>query len=164
MKKLLCILACAAALSGARAGNYQNFGVAVYIPDEVVATFSDPKVLESQWDVISRQVKVDKVYIEVGARPDRGEAKPSSTGEAILRGPRRQGRGRRHVHRYTSRSQFQLVLLHRPGRPRLCERDLELTARHFDEIILDDFFFVTTKNDSDIAAKGTGHGPNSGWT
>jgi len=30
----------------------------------------------------------------------------------------------------------------------------ELTARHFDEIILDDFTFVTTKNDSDIAAKG----------
>jgi hypothetical protein len=30
----------------------------------------------------------------------------------------------------------------------------ELTARHFDEIILDDFFFVTTKHDSDIAAKG----------
>ena len=31
----------------------------------------------------------------------------------------------------------------------------ELAARHFDEVIQDDFFFVTTKNDSDIAAKGT---------
>ena len=30
----------------------------------------------------------------------------------------------------------------------------ELAARHFDEVIQDDFFFVTTKNDSDIAAKG----------
>src|SRR5208282_1725075 len=35
----------------------------------------------------------------------------------------------------------------------------ELAARHFDEIIQDDFFFVTTKNDSDIAAKGT-----NSWT
>jgi len=31
----------------------------------------------------------------------------------------------------------------------------EAAARHFDEIILDDFFFVTTKQASDIAAKGT---------
>jgi hypothetical protein len=30
----------------------------------------------------------------------------------------------------------------------------EITARHFDEIILDDFFFNNTKRDSDIAAKG----------
>ena len=29
------------------------------------------------------------------------------------------------------------------------------TARHFDEIILDDFYFNNTKNDSDIAAKGS---------
>jgi len=31
---------------------------------------------------------------------------------------------------------------------------VELAARHFDEVIQDDFFFVSTKNDSDIAAKG----------
>jgi len=36
---------------------------------------------------------------------------------------------------------------------------MERVARHFDEIILDDYFFVTTKNDSDIAAKG-----NRSWT
>ena len=34
-----------------------------------------------------------------------------------------------------------------------------MAARHFDEVIQDDFFFVTTKNDSDIAAKG-----NKSWT
>ena len=31
----------------------------------------------------------------------------------------------------------------------------EFTARHFDEVILDDFFFANTKTASDIAAKGT---------
>ena len=35
----------------------------------------------------------------------------------------------------------------------------EVTARHFDEIMLDDFFFNNTKRDSDIAAKG-----NESWT
>jgi hypothetical protein len=65
MKKLILALACAAMISRAGAGNYQNFGVAVYIPVRIVNTFSDPKVLQSQWDLISGQVKVDKVYIEV---------------------------------------------------------------------------------------------------
>jgi hypothetical protein len=31
---------------------------------------------------------------------------------------------------------------------------MELTARHFNEIILDDFYFYNTKTDADIAAKG----------
>ena len=65
MKSLLCFLACAVVVPLANAGNYQNFGVAVYIPVPIVKTFADPKVLQSEWDQISSQVKVDKVYIEV---------------------------------------------------------------------------------------------------
>src|SRR5206468_4256313 len=36
-----------------------------------------------------------------------------------------------------------------------CERAVRLIARHFDEVILDDFFFYTSKSDADIAAKGS---------
>jgi hypothetical protein len=39
------------------------------------------------------------------------------------------------------------------------ERAVRLAAKHFDEVILDDFFFYTSKSDEDIAAKG----PRS-WT
>ncbi len=35
-----------------------------------------------------------------------------------------------------------------------CERAVRLIARHFDEVILDDFFFYTSKSDADIAARG----------
>ena len=35
----------------------------------------------------------------------------------------------------------------------------EFTARHFDEIILDDFFFANTKTATDIAAKA-----DQSWT
>src|SRR5206468_11628220 len=35
-----------------------------------------------------------------------------------------------------------------------CERAVRLISRHFDQIILDDFFFYNTKSDADIAAKG----------
>jgi len=59
----------AAALLGAslagRAGNYTNFSVAVYIPINVVQSFDQPQKLQADWDCIHRQLKVDKVYIEV---------------------------------------------------------------------------------------------------
>ena len=47
------------------AGNYTNFDVAIYIPVGVVQRFEDPENLTNDWDRISRQLKVDKVYIEV---------------------------------------------------------------------------------------------------
>src|ERR1700677_4845895 len=48
-----------------QAGNYANFDVAIYIPVNVVKSFEDPQKLQDDWDRISRQLKVDKVYIEV---------------------------------------------------------------------------------------------------
>ena len=36
-----------------------------------------------------------------------------------------------------------------------CKKAVEIAARHFDTVILDDFFFYTSKSDADIAAKGT---------
>jgi hypothetical protein len=36
-----------------------------------------------------------------------------------------------------------------------CKKAVELAARHFDTVILDDFLFFTSKSDADIAAKGS---------
>ena len=47
------------------AGNYTNFNVAIYIPVNVVQSFAQPGKLAGDWGTISRQLKVDKVYIEV---------------------------------------------------------------------------------------------------
>ena len=47
------------------AGNYTNFDVAIYIPVNVVKSFEDPQKLQDDWNRISSQLKVDKVYIEV---------------------------------------------------------------------------------------------------
>ena len=60
---LAAALLCSALLC--RAGNYTNFSVAVYIPIPVVQSFENPQKLQADWDCISRQLKVDKVYIEV---------------------------------------------------------------------------------------------------
>ena len=50
--------------------------------------------------------------------------------------------------------QFQSFCYTDPNDRQFIKTAVELAARHFDEIIQDDFFFVTTKYDSDITAKG----------
>jgi len=152
MKKLLCFLACAAA-SAAHAGNYQNFSVAVYIPVSVVQTFADPKVLQSEWDLISSQVKVDKVYIEV--HRDRVLADDKLLDEVkgffVAHGVRVAAGS---AFSDSEADQFKSFCYTNPGDRDFVRKVSELAARHFDEFILDDFFFVNTKTDSDIAAKG----------
>jgi hypothetical protein len=154
MKKLLCVLAFAALLSRAGAGNYQNFGVAVYIPVRVVNTFADPKVLQSQWEIISSQVKVDKVYIEV--QRDRVLADERLLEDVkkffVDRGVQVAGGS---AFSDSAGGQFKSFCYTDPADRDFVKRTSELAARHFDEFILDDFFFVNTKFDSDIAAKGT---------
>ena len=50
--------------SGAYAGEYENFNVAIYIAARTTQQLSDPKVLEQQFERVWSQVKFDKVYIE----------------------------------------------------------------------------------------------------
>jgi hypothetical protein len=151
MKRLLCFLSFAAACL-AQAGNYQNFGVAVYIPVTIVKTFADPKILQSQWDLINSQVKVDKVYIEV--HRDRILADDQllenvkaffvSHGVRVAAGS---------AFSDLEADQFKSFCYTNPADRDFVKKVSELAARHFDEFILDDFFFVNTKTDSDIAAK-----------
>ena len=46
------------------ASGYKNFKVAVYVPEYVVEQMKDANYLQSTWETISGQVKVDKVYLE----------------------------------------------------------------------------------------------------
>src|SRR5579871_3133438 len=135
------------------AGQYTNFDVAIYIPVNVVQSFANPGKLSNEWNRISSQLKVDKVYIEV--QRDRRLASDDvleqvkrffldhgvrvAGGMALSDG----GRGQFHSFTYTEPKDREFI-----------RGAAELAARHFDELIQDDFFFVNTKTDSDIAAKG----------
>src|SRR5271155_5033821 len=135
------------------AGNYTNFDVAIYIPVGVVRSFEDPQKLQDDWNRISSQLKVDKVYIEVQRdRQLAGDELLERVKKFFLdRGVRVAGgmalsdggSGQFHSFCYTDPNDRQFI-----------KSAAQLAARHFDEIIQDDFFFVNTKNDSDIAAKG----------
>ena len=158
MKKLLGFIACAFLVSVARAGNYQNFAVSVYIPEVVVATFKDPAVLRKGWDQITSQVKVDKVYIEVqrdGVIADDQliedvKAFFVSKGVKVAAGSAFSKLEADNFHSFTYTD---------PADRAFVKKTAETAARHFDEFILDDFFFTNTKSESDIAAKG-----DKSWT
>ncbi|HEY3755863.1 MAG TPA: hypothetical protein VGL42_06915 [Opitutaceae bacterium] len=158
MKRILCLLACLFAVAAAQAGNYQNFDVAVYIQVRDVNRFSNPQVLQSEWDAISSQVKVDKVYIEVhrdgiladDAQLDQVKAFFTQRGVKVAAGS---------AFTANERDSFRTYCYTNAQDRDFVKKVAELAARHFDEFILDDFFFVNTKTDSDIAAKG-----NRSWT
>jgi hypothetical protein len=137
-----------------KAAHYTNFNVAIYIPIGVVQRFENPEVLTNDWNLIRRQLKVDKVYIEV--QRDRNLAS-----EPLLESVKRffLDRGVRVAGGMAlsdgGSGQFRSFCYTDPADRQFVKQAVELAARHFDEIIQDDFFFVTTKNDSDIAARGT---------
>jgi hypothetical protein len=136
------------------AGNYTNFAVSIYIPASVVHSFENPQKLQDDWNAISRQLKVDKVYIEV-------QRDHQTNSDALLENVKKffldrnvKVAGGMALSDGSIGGQFQSFCYTDPNDRAFVKSAAELAARHFDELIQDDFFFVTTKNDSDIAAKG----------
>jgi hypothetical protein len=154
---LLCLLL---ALCGrCYAANYKNFDVAIYIPAGVVHSFEDPQKLQSDWNIISNQLKVDKVYIEVqrDRQTNSGALLEQVKHFFLDRGVR--VAGGMALSDGSIGGQFRSFCYTDPNDRAFIKNAAELAARHFDEIIQDDFFFVSTKSDSDIAAKG-----NKSWS
>jgi len=140
-------------LHSAHAGHYKNFDVAIYMRAQEVRQAADPKWLESRWAVVQKQLSVDKVYIEThrdGAMPD------AETVDAAKRffkdkGVRTAGGITLTVN---EGNRFQTFCYTNPDHRKKVQDIAEFTARHFDEIILDDFFFTNCKCESCIRAKG----------
>ena len=137
-----------------QAGCYTNFAVAVYIPINVVQSFDQPEKLQADWDCIRRQLKVDKVYIEV--QRDRRLLTGQQTERVkkffLDRGVH--AAGGMALSDGSISGQFQSFCYTDPKDRAFIKSTAEFAAKHFNEVIQDDFFFVTTKYDSDIAAKG----------
>jgi len=145
---------CASQSSFAAADAHKNFRVAVYIPVSVVEKMRNREWLESTWKEINSQVKVDKVYIETYR--SRVIADPALI-ESLKKFFLSQGVQVAGGIAYSDRDmgQFTSFSYTNPADRAYVKQVAEMTARHFNEIILDDFFFNNTKYPSDIAAKGT---------
>lgn len=139
---------------------YRNFHVAIYIPAHITKQLADPAEFAREFARVSSQLDFDKVYIEAY----RGhEFATDAELETVKR--EFQAKGIETAGGVTLAAggwpggQFGTFDYENPADRAECERAVRLAARHFDEVILDDFFFYTMKTDADIAAKG-----NRSWT
>ena len=140
--------------SAADAGAYRNFRAAIYIPVGATKKLADPAEFEREFARVSSQLKFDKVYIE--AYRDRLFATDAEL-DAVKRAFQAKGietSGGITLAAGGSGGQFGTFDYENPADRAECERAVRLIARHFDEVILDDFFFYASKSDADIAAKG----------
>jgi hypothetical protein len=134
-------------------GKYKNFEVAVYSRVQETSKMGDSKWIQPVWDEISRQMKVDKIYLETSRdmimldEPTLLKAKKffadlgvKTAGGITLT--------------VDERNNFQTYCYSNQEHRNKIKEIVQYTARYFDEIILDDFFFTNCKCELCIVAKG----------
>jgi len=137
----------------ASGNNYKNFDVAIYSRVYETQQMKDPAWLESHWAAISRNMKVDKIYLEthrdmvVVDQATLDQAKKFFAGKGV----KVSGGITATIN---ERNRFETYCYSDPVLRQKLKEVVEFTARNFDEIILDDFFFTDCKSDSEIKAKG----------
>jgi hypothetical protein len=141
------------------AQKYQNFKVAVYCRAYETRQMADPNWLEARWNEITRQVHVDKVYIETYR--DVGNIVDDKTLDTAKKFFAERGIETAGGITLTlsERNRFQTFCYTNPEQRQKVKEIVEHTARHFDEVILDDFFFTNCKCELCIKAKG-----DKSWT
>lgn len=135
------------------AGQYQNFRVAVYARAYEVQKMKDLDWLKANWAIVEQQVKVDKFYLEThrdliiiddatlqqAKRFFAEKGIETAAGIAYVR---------------NERNLFETFCYTKLDHRAKAREIMEVSARHFDEVILDDFFFTSCKCEECIKAKG----------
>jgi hypothetical protein len=134
--------------------HYKNFSVAVYIPVGVTRSMADPQWLSSHFASLSSQLKIDKVYIETYRGRQTADENSIDAIKKFFLDHGIQVAGGLALIDSSPGGQFKSFDYADASDRQYVQRVVEITARHFDEIILDDFYFYSTKSDADIAAKG----------
>jgi len=148
----LCLLLVPVVPSLAQDGNFKNFKVAVYCRAYEVEKMADMEWLEPLWEDLSREVHVDKIYLET--HRDLLVVKEETLRKAIRffedKGLEVAGG---ITYTVNESNNFETFCYSNPEHRKKVEEIAAYTARFFDEIILDDFFFTSCKCDLCIQAK-----------
>jgi len=137
----------------ASGNNYKNFDVAVYSRVYETKQMKDAAWLESHWEAISRNMKIDKIYLETHRDMVVVDQETLDLAKKFFlsKGVKVAGGITATIN---ERNQFETYCYSDPALRQKLKEVVEFTARNFDEIILDDFFFTDCKSDSEIQAKG----------
>jgi hypothetical protein len=138
----------------AAAGSYRNFELAIYCRVDDVRRMAEGDWLEKSYEALAKDLKIGKVYLETH------RSRVTNDRETMLKVKRFfESRGVRTAGGITlvadEGREFKQFSYTDPTDRKHVEEIVRFTAGLFDELILDDFFFTTTKTESDIRTKGT---------
>lgn len=132
---------------------YESFKVSIYVRAYEVDKMKDIHWLDSTWTVISQQLEVDKIYLET--HRDLLVVEDATLEQAKKffhdRGIETAGGITYTINEANS---FETFCYSNPEHRKMVQKIAEHTAKHFDEFILNDFFFTSCKSDIEIKAKG----------
>ena len=137
----------------AQTDSYEHFDAAIYARAYEVREMADLDWLRERFDVMSQHIKVGKVYLET-------HRDTLLVDEETLRHAKQffAERGIRTAGGITltinERNRFETFCYSNPEHRQWVQHVVEYTAQHFDEVILDDFFFTSCKSLGEIEAKG----------
>ncbi|KPL13879.1 MAG: hypothetical protein AMS26_12710, partial [Bacteroides sp. SM23_62] len=134
------------------AGDYKNFKVAVYCRAYEVEKMGDANWLETVWDELSKGVHVDKIYLETHRDLLIVDEKILESAIAFFRAKGIEVAGGITYTRDESNF-FETFCYSNPDDRAKVSEIASYTARFFDEVILDDFFFTNCKCNLCIGAK-----------
>ena len=153
-KIMAAIMLCAATLTvQARNDNYHNFKVSIYTRAYEVQKMSDRHWLDSTWNVISSQMKVDKIYLETHRDELIVDRQTMEQAIKFFKGKGLEVAGG-ITYTISEANSFETYCYQDPKERAKAREIAEYTASLFDEVILDDFFFHDCKCEYCIEAKG----------
>jgi hypothetical protein len=136
------------------AARYQNFHAAIYIAVGDARRLADRATFDKQFARAAAQLHFDKVYIEAYRDHDFATDDELEKVKGYFAAKGIETAGGITLAAGGKNGQFGTFDYEDPADRAECERAARLAAKHFNEVILDDFFFYTSKSDADIAAKG----------
>lgn len=154
MKRSIALAASALLLAATPAAAGQHFKTAIYVTVTSTKALADPKVFAEQYSRMSRQLKFDKVYIEDYRSHVFATDAELETVKKEFEAKGIEVAGGMTLAKGENNAQFVTFDYEDPTDRAECKEAAERAARHFNEVILDDFFFYNTKSDADITAKG----------
>ena len=132
---------------------HKNFKVSVYVRAAEVQKMKDQKWLDESWATISSQLDVDKIYLEThrdllivdDATIEKAKKFFTKQGLEVAGGI---------TFTINESNDFETFCYSDPEHRKMVQKIAEVTARHFDEFLLDDFFFTSCKSEAEVKAKG----------
>ena len=137
---------------------YQNFRVAIYARSYEVLKMRDLNWLKERLNLISRYVKVEKIYLETHRDMVVADESTLVRAREFLKERGLQVSGGITI-TVNESNHYQTYCYSNPAQRQKLKDVVTLTARLFDEIILDDFFFTNCKCPLCVTAKG-----DKSWT